>query len=223
MHNRIACGLTMPANPAKHVDHQPSRLRCPRCQRPDRRCLCAWVRPTDTQLPVLVLQHPLEAAHAKSSTTLLHLSLRNCRVEVGERFDEPTLTSWLTDGTVLLYPGLAAAPTTEARPRRLVLLDGTWRKTRKLLHLNPLLQQLPRLSLPDPPPSLYTIRKAQLPEQRSTLEAACLALGQLEGRPAHYAPLLQAFDGWVRSHDGARSNTRRHPAPEPPVEKLIPS
>jgi DTW domain-containing protein YfiP len=80
---------------------------------------------------------------------------------------------------------------------RLVLLDGTWRKTRKLLHANPLLQALPRWPLPAPPPSRYTIRRAQRPDQVSTLEAACLALGHLEGEPARYVPLLSAFDGWV--------------------------
>ena len=30
---------------------------------------------------------------------------------------------------------------------RLIVLDGTWRKSRKMLYRNPLLQQLPRLSL----------------------------------------------------------------------------
>jgi len=66
-----------------------------------------------------------------------------------------------------------------------------------MLREHPKLQQLPRCALPAPSPSRYTIRKAQRPDQRSTLEAACLALGSLEGRPAAYAPLLSAFDGWV--------------------------
>jgi DTW domain-containing protein YfiP len=96
---------------------------------------------------------------------------------------------------------------------RLVLLDGTWRKTRKLLHANPLLQALPRWPLPAPPPSRYTIRRAQRPGQRSTLEAACLALGHLEGEPARYLPLLSAFDGWVaeqaRWAAAGRSTDRR--------------
>ena len=83
--------------------------------------------------------------------------------------------------------------------RQLLLLDGTWRKTRKLLHLNPTLQQLPRFALPTPPPSRYRMRKAQQPDQRSTLEAACLALATLEQRPAHYAPLLRAFSSWVEA------------------------
>ena len=64
---------------------------------------------------------------------------------------------------------------------------------------HPLLQTLPRWALPTPPPSRYRVRRAHRPEQRSTLEAACLALGALEGEPTRYAPLLAAFDGWVDS------------------------
>ena len=211
------------------ADHGPDRAArrplCARCQRPQSHCLCGWVRPTDNRVPLLLLQHPLEVAQAKGSARLLGLSLGQYRCEVGERFDPDALRAWLGSGALLLYPpenadaGPRGGAAGEARPliarppapslaepaalpgtpSRLVVLDGTWRKTRKLLHLNPLLQQLPRCPLPALPPSLYAIRKAQRPEQRSTLEAACLALGALEGRPAHYAPLLQAFDGWVQS------------------------
>lgn len=78
-----------------------------------------------------------------------------------------------------------------------MLLDGTWRQARGLLRSHPALQALPRWALPDLAPPRYSIRRAQQPGQRSTLEAACTALGLLEGRPAHYAPLLDAFSGWV--------------------------
>jgi DTW domain-containing protein YfiP len=79
----------------------------------------------------------------------------------------------------------------------LVVLDGTWRKSRKMLYLNPLLQALPRLALCDLPPSHYLIRKAHRPDQRSTLEATCAALAQLEGDTGQFAPLMDAFDGFV--------------------------
>ena len=69
-----------------------------------------------------------------------------------------------------------------------------------MLHLNPVLQTLPRLALRDRPPSHYRIRKAHLPDQLSTLEATCAALGQLEGGDAPFEPLLQAFDGFVAQH-----------------------
>lgn len=80
---------------------------------------------------------------------------------------------------------------------RLVVLDGTWRKSRKMLHLNPLLQRLPRLSLENMPASRYRIRKAHQSDQLSTLEATCAALAQLEHNPAPFTPLLAAFDGFI--------------------------
>jgi DTW domain-containing protein YfiP len=175
------------------------RLRCARCQRPTRTCLCGWVRPTAHTVPLLVLQHPREAGHAKGSLPLLQLSLQHCHVEVGKCFDPHALQTWLDAGAALLYPGPAATAcgAADPPPTQLVLLDGTWRQTRQLLHLNPLLQRLPRLQLTDPAPSRYTIRKAQQAGQRSTLEAACLALSLLKDTPAHCAALLQAFEGWT--------------------------
>lgn len=89
---------------------------------------------------------------------------------------------------------------------RLIVLDGTWRKSRKMLHLNPLLQQLPRLALRDVPASRYLIRKAHRIDQLSTLEATCLALAQLEGNAERFQPLLDAFDGFVAQQGSYRSS-----------------
>lgn len=202
---------------------RPPRPICRHCQRPLRACLCAWAVPTANTLPVLVLQHPQEAGHAKNSVRLLRLSLAQCRVEVGEVFDPPALAGWLGDqlsdqvgdaaagGSLLLFPDPPAAraaamppPRALPRPARLVLLDGTWRQARALLRANPLLQRLPRWGLPDLPPVRYAIRRAHRPGQRSTLEAACAALGLLEDRPAFYAPLLDGFSAWVAAEQ-ARS------------------
>jgi DTW domain-containing protein YfiP len=94
-------------------------------------------------------------------------------------------------------PFLEPAFLRETTQLRLVVLDGTWRKSRKMLHLNPLLQQLPRLSLKDMAASHYVIRKAHRPDQLSTLEATCAALSQLEQNTERFAPLLAAFDGFV--------------------------
>ena len=176
---------------------------CPRCHLPLPACLCAWVRPTANRLPLLVLQHPQEAAQAKGSLRLLGLSLSACSVQVGESFDAAALAGWLgpPGSSLLLYPDAPGArrPPVEAwpQPAQLVLLDGTWRQARTLLRGHPALQALPRWALPALAPSAYRIRRAQQPMQRSTLEAACTALGLLEDRPAHYAPLLAAFSGWV--------------------------
>lgn len=166
-----------------------SRPRCPRCLHPLSTCLCELVRPVENRTGLLILQHPLEEHQAKNTARLLHLCLARSELRVGERFDEAVAL----EDAVLLYPGEGGVPWPDQPPRRLVVLDGTWRKSRKMLALNPALRALPRLSWAEPPASRYAVRKAQKPEQLSTLEAAALALQQLDG--IDYGPLWTAFEG----------------------------
>jgi len=189
------------------------RPRCAHCGRPQRACICGWIRPVGNRVPLLILQHPLETGQAKNSAGLLHLSLSDSRLEVGERFAPEYLRGLLRPGALLLYPAAAAQDAAVpplppmAEPPQLVVLDATWRKSRKMLHQNPLLRQLPRLALAAPPPSRYrAIRRAHAPHQLATLEAVCQALAMLEGAApaARYAALLQAFDGFVAQQLGYR-------------------
>lgn len=197
-----------------------SRPVCARCERPLNTCLCGWVRATANRVPVLLLQHPLEVHEAKGSARLLRLSLARVQVEVGEVFEPAALQAWLgaPGEAVLLYPatpGLAPAtpPAGRSAPRKLVVIDATWRKSLRMLAHNPLLQALPRLALPADmaaAPSAYaSLRRAPRSGQLSTLEATCCALQALEAdADAHsadaaalrYAPLLQAFGGHVAEH-----------------------
>jgi len=198
--------MLAPQNPAR-------RAECSHCLRPQSACICQWIQRIDNQVDVLILQHPLEVGHAKGSGLLLQRSLRLGTLIVGESFDSALLRDLLfralphaPDQTVrpaLLYPSSENASPSESlqyqldAPNRLVVLDGTWRKSRKMLHLNPLLQQLPRVALTDVAPSRYRIRKAHRDDQLSTLEATCQALMQMEDDQNKYLPLLNAFDGFV--------------------------
>ncbi len=195
------------------------RQYCGACLRPATACICHWIRPLAHATEVLILQHPLEAKHAKNSAHLLHLSLAHSTLLEGEVFDAQRLRQALAAPkyTVLLYPAsestawggasVAADPQRllDVHALRLVVLDATWRKSRKMLFENPWLRQLPRLSLHDMPPSLYSIRKAHKPNQLSTLEACCAALAQLEGDVLRCQPLLQAFQGFVAQQMAFRS------------------
>ena len=182
----------------------PRRATCAACLRAQSACICGWVRPVRLDSALLILQHPLEVANAKNSARLLHLSVPGSVLAVGEAFDPAALDTLLhADGRVplLLYPDesgdAVAATLAPAAELRLVVLDATWRKSRKMLYLNPALQRLPRLALRDMPPSTYRIRKAHAPDQLSTLEASAHALGQLEGDVARFLPLFEAFAGFV--------------------------
>lgn len=196
-----------------------TRARCAQCLRPERTCLCPLVQPVPHAVQLLVLQHPEEELQAKGTGRLLHLCLPASRLAVGEAFEPAQLQALLhapwqagdaPRQAVLLYPetphgdqlGLARqAPWPQPAPcpedLRLVVLDATWRKSRKMLHLNPALSALPRLSLEPGGASRYLIRKAHAAHQLSTLEAAAAALAVCEQSPSCVAPLLQVFDAFV--------------------------
>ncbi len=193
---------------------KPERPYCDHCQRPLRTCLCRWVAPLTNLAEVIILQHPLETHNPKNTARLLHMSLHKSEMFEGEQFADDFLATLLSRGSktnLLLYPPTPAEdspqliapaplpPLPQPEQIRLIVIDGTWRKSRKMLYLNPLLQGLPRMSLADCPPSAYTaIRKAQKDNQLSTLEASCYALQQLENSRVDYASLLMAFEGFVR-------------------------
>ncbi|MFL6629952.1 MAG: tRNA-uridine aminocarboxypropyltransferase [Vitreoscilla sp.] len=198
----------------------PRRPQCDRCALPLRTCVCALVTRVPNDVDVLVLQHPDEAREAKGSARLLRLSLARCRVVVGEVFDAAALLALLdgdVSGSALLYPAdTQRAPPPPGsrdvalRPARLVVLDATWRKSVGMLHANALLQSLPRWTVEPAAPARYgALRKTRRPEQLSTLEAACAALAEIEGAPARYAPLLDAFGRFVA--DGVARAGRTSP------------
>ncbi|MFZ2290598.1 MAG: DTW domain-containing protein [Halopseudomonas yangmingensis] len=161
------------------------RPRCPDCNRPTSHCLCPLISPQPSATQLLVIQHPDESRHALNTARLLTLGLDNAQLLVCEELP-PEWQAWLTDPhwqTRLLFPRPDAQPLDSRScpaPLRLVLLDGTWRKARKLLHVNLLLQQLPAVLLDNPPTSRYRLRKASEAGALSTIEAAAEALAALE-------------------------------------------
>lgn len=193
------------------------RPACHRCLRPLRNCLCSLVKIHDNQVELLILQDRTEAANAKNTAGLLQLSLKNSqcyKCDADEAITLPTLDELLFTGNkqpLLLYPptrdavalGLATpAPMPDMEQvtpatLRLVVIDATWRKSRKMLYLNRPLQCLPRLVLENPPASLYLIRKAADKNQLSTLEASCYALQQLEQGCVDYSSLLASMRDFV--------------------------
>ncbi|MFN3860013.1 MAG: tRNA-uridine aminocarboxypropyltransferase [Roseateles sp.] len=171
------------------------RPLCARCERPVATCLCATLpAPALThRTELLILQHPAEAGHAKNTSALLTLGLARARRLRGELFD----AALAGPGAALLYPGMSPVPL-PAPVQRLILLDGSWRQSRRLLAANPWLTELPRLALPALP-GRYAIRRAHRPGQLSTLEAGLHALALLEGEPQRWQPLWTAFDAFVQA------------------------
>lgn len=194
-----------------------SRLRCERCLRPASHCLCSLIPQLDSRTRVLVLQHPDEAHHALNTGRLAALGLKHGQLLIGEVFDDlHDLLNPPGYQARLLFPGGDAQPLIrqdqDALPMLLVVPDGTWRKARKLLHLNPVLAALPRVTLGQVPESRYRLRKAPGPDALSTLEAITYALNTLEA-PASFAPLLVPFEALIEGQIkamGADTFKRNH-------------
>ncbi len=192
-----------------------SRVICPTCQRPEKVCLCHWIQAIDNTVEVAILQHPSEVSQIKGTARIVELSLQNSKLWVGEDFsDEASLHQWLAEGEVLLlYPEVEALKQGESSPLmlnieqarqrfalsqiKILVLDGTWRKTHKMMMLNPFLQALPRLQLTPQRPSAYQIRKQKDQGSLSTVEAVFEVLSQLEQNPQKYQPLIDAFEQMV--------------------------
>lgn len=191
------------------------RHYCNRCQRPIRTCFCAFIQQVSNRVELVILQHPDEVPNVKNTAGLLHLSLKNSQIYRGEQFNDQELKKIIISDqhqSLLLYPtlpdyhslGISSSPTLppdltrySVEQLRLVVIDATWRKSRKMLYLNPCLQQLPLLSLSDTPASIYKIRKAHSQNQLSTLEASCYALQQLETHSVDYESVLQAMRNFI--------------------------
>lgn len=178
------------------------RPHCPRCKRPSSHCLCPLIPSLTSTTQVLVLQHPSETAHALNTARLAALGLRSAKLWVGEVVNIPADEC----DNYLLFPGLDAIPleslASGERPLRLIVPDGTWRKARKLLYLNPELAALPRVALPAGLVSRYRLRKAPAPGALSTLEAIVTALNILEGE-GRFDRLLRPFEALIEAQIAA--------------------
>lgn len=110
---------------------------------------------------------------------------------------------------LLLYPSDEAIPLDELMLRRqpgppleLLVPDGTWAATRRLVRRYPELQRLQAVRLCKRQ-STYALRRNAVPGLLCTLEAIACALGVLDGADVE-AGLLSAFDTWQTAALAAR-------------------
>ena len=133
------------------------RKTCPNCQRPLPVCYCSALVQVANTTRVLIIQHPLEQKHPFNTGRMAHLCLNNSELIIAETLSAPLLADILKTPSALLYPSLPWLPDTpeikpEAREpagdsniQQLIVIDATWKKSKKMLHLHPALQELPRL------------------------------------------------------------------------------
>ena len=165
------------------------RKLCDQCDRPKKVCLCAHLVNLQAPCKVLILQHPSEQKQALATVPILQKCLSPMQVWVGENFighqELPPLLANKKQCRVL-FPseysvaldmsqvGLKNNADEKGVIDTLIVLDGTWRKAKKIWHLNPWLHEFPAITLENAPASQYQIRSSTIPGGVSTLEAVTL-------------------------------------------------
>jgi DTW domain-containing protein YfiP len=178
---------------------------CSQCGKARKACICDNIVALDSQVELIILQHPTEEHRPMGTARILSLSLANSRLLVGEDFREHgELNQLLAEPDVehfVLYPSdvsLSAADVALPieKKTRIILLDGTWKKAFKMWQLNTQLHHLPCLHLPEDLKGNYRIRKAPNENALSTVEAGFHVLSMTQPEK-DFSPLLDAFEAMV--------------------------
>ena len=163
--------------------------RCPRCLLLVGYCVCSIVgaaRPSRPQ--IVIVRHHWEAFKSTGTARVAALALSNLRIVdfVPENPDPTRRAIAELEDACLLYPGGTAAERVTTPPKTLLLLDGTWRQTAKMLRRLPETAKLPRISLAAAPAAEARDRLRESPHvaARSTLESIADALFALESAEA---------------------------------------
>jgi DTW domain-containing protein YfiP len=163
--------------------------RCGQCGLHLRLCLCAEAEPLELATRVVVVSSTRELSQPTNTGRLVPLALLGSEVRArGQELGcagggcdaAPERRTWLlfpAPDSRELVPADAGGP-----PVTLVVPDGTWRAARRMAAREPALARLPRVRLPDGPPSRYRLRSHPDPRCLATFEAVARALGILEGR-----------------------------------------
>ncbi|MGQ0508027.1 MAG: tRNA-uridine aminocarboxypropyltransferase [Myxococcaceae bacterium] len=162
--------------------------RCPRCFMPNG-CICDAIPKLKPRTEVIVVQHALEMFKTSNTARLAVIALARASLKIygakGIDFDEAALVA---PDTAVLFPEDAAQPL--PKPKRLIVVDGSWSQARRMSQKISALRRLPRFSLPPAPAETARLRQPPTEQGMSTLEAIAYALKALEGE-ALSRPLLE--------------------------------
>jgi DTW domain-containing protein YfiP len=168
-------------------------------------CICSELPRIDTKTEVIIIRHSVEARLTSNTGRLAALCLTHCRL-LEYRGDAPFDASSIDPlSSVLLYPGTEAPPS--LIPKRLIVIDATFRQARRMYQRIPILHQTPQLALPAPKVAPMRLRVPPHPEGMSTIEAVAYGLSLVED-PKLKIPLLDTYARFVEHADRQRGRLR---------------
>jgi DTW domain-containing protein YfiP len=158
------------------------RGRCPRCWIRTDYCICAEITEVRTRTEIAIVRHQWEARKTTGTARIAELAL-----ERGHCLPFGCAPSALNqqlarlESVWVLYPDGDPWPISATTPSTLIVLDGTWAQTRRMMRRLTSLHSVPCVALPPKPSHPLRLRMLVRGEGRSTLEAIADALALLEG------------------------------------------
>ncbi len=163
------------------------RLTCTGCDFILSRCMCETLLPIHNQTELIILQHPSEKKHALNTVRLMIKSFKKISVFLGEHFNESNeLKNILASNNVaLIFPSNQSLSLNNETARNtkithLILIDGPWKKAKKIYYGSSILHSLPCYRLNPSEKTKYKIRSSKFEDSLSTLEASIEALKIIE-------------------------------------------
>jgi DTW domain-containing protein YfiP len=155
-------------------------------------------------IKLVILQHPDEQKHPLATVPILKACLDNLEVVVGEQFDPTDLSHVDLSTAGLLFPSDNAqewdmgksVSSGEFKLQTLIVIDGTWRKAKKIHFEHSWLQELPHILLKSFGPSQYRIRSTKVEGGLSTLETVVQACNYISGS-TEFNGILKPFQAMV--------------------------
>jgi len=187
---------------------------CLGCGLPLRVCLCHQIEPNLVQPNVIILRHSDERKRTLATVSLIKQRYPSVLVKESELFEPPRRPNLR-----LLFPSLDIETSASDRsvddnvdgasphsPDTLILIDATWRKAKKILHLNPWLAALPRLALQPVQRSGYLLRRVPAVTALSSVEAFALAMN--DQQLLHLLPKMMQQQIAIMGESTYRANYR---------------
>ncbi len=156
---------------------------CFGCGLPNKVCGCGSIIANLDIPPIVILRHPNERKRTLSTVSLIKQRYPNVLVKEGEEFPPLRFTN-----PFLLFPNnetenlpqiFKTVPENQGQTtnnnnfnqlKQFILIDATWRKAKKIIHLNAWLRDLPKISVEPEKVSNYLIRKVSKTDELSSIE-----------------------------------------------------
>jgi DTW domain-containing protein len=153
-------------------------------------CICEFIPQVESRVRWVFVQHDAERYKTTNTGILAQSSLvdsQMCWYRTREDPTEPPVELGEGRESWLLFPRSGADPLPAAElekregPITIVVPDGTWSQTRKIVRIVPALKELPCVALPPEAHARWSVRLETLGGGMSTIDAVCWMLAAMEG------------------------------------------